>query len=73
MVSNENGDYIIPFLAAGRLHLTFELQGFRTQQRDGVAVVIAETLQVDIRLAVAGVTRDRPGDGRGGRPRLRRT
>jgi len=56
VVSNENGDYIIPFLAPGAYSLTFELQGFRSLQRDGVSVVIAETLQVDIRLAVAGVS-----------------
>lgn len=56
VVSNENGDYIIPFLPPGAYTITFELAGFRTQQREALAVVIAETLQLDARLDIAAVS-----------------
>lgn len=51
-----NGDYIIPFLPPGTYAVTFELPGFRVARRENVAVVIAETLRVDMSLGVAGVS-----------------
>src|SRR5262249_45764886 len=54
-VSSTNGDYIIPFLPPGACTIKFELQGFKTATRENLAIVIAETLQVDIRMAVASV------------------
>ena len=41
--STQNGDYLLPFLAAGDYSITFELQGFRTLKvQQGVAA--AQTL-----------------------------
>ena len=54
-VSSANGDYIIPFLPPGIYTVSFELQGFSTATRENLGVVIAETLQVDVKMAVAGV------------------
>src|SRR5262245_56195133 len=53
-VTSANGDYIIPFLPAGDYDLTFELQGFRTVTRK-ISVKMAETLTLDVTLAVAQV------------------
>jgi hypothetical protein len=55
VVSNENGDYIIPFLPPGAYTTTFELAGFQKTTRDGIVVVIAETLRLDIQMVLAGV------------------
>lgn len=53
--SNDNGDYIIPFLPPGSYTITYDLGGFQTLKRDGLTVVIAETLRVDVRMVLAGV------------------
>ncbi len=55
VVSNDQGDYIIPFLSPGAYTVTFELAGFRTEQREALTVVIAETRQIDIKLPLAGI------------------
>jgi len=52
--TSANGDYIIPFLPAGDYNITFELQGFRSVTRK-VSVKMAETLPVDVTLALATV------------------
>jgi len=52
--TSENGDYIIPFLPAGDYEVTFELQGFKTITRQ-ISVKMAETLPLNVTLAVAGV------------------
>ena len=54
-VSSTNGDYIIPFLPPGSYTITFELQGFSTATRENLGVVIAETLQIDMKMGIAGV------------------
>jgi hypothetical protein len=54
-VSSDNGDYIIPFLPPGSYTVTFALQGFNTLTRENLAVQIAETLQIDARMAIAGI------------------
>jgi outer membrane receptor for ferrienterochelin and colicin len=53
--SNERGDYILPFLPPGAYTLAYEIGGFQAQRRAGLTVVIAETLRVDVRLALSGV------------------
>ncbi len=55
-ITAANGDYIIPFLPPGTYAVTFELAGFGVARRENVAVVIAETLRVDMSLGVAGVS-----------------
>src|SRR5262245_10790855 len=52
--TSANGDYIVPFLPAGDYQVTFELQGFRTVTRS-VSVKMAETLPLNVTLAVAAV------------------
>ncbi|MBM3817963.1 MAG: TonB-dependent receptor [Acidimicrobiia bacterium] len=54
-VSNESGDYILPFLPPGAYTVAYEIGGFQPQRRAGLTVVIAETLRVDVRLALSGV------------------
>ena len=52
--TSENGDYIIPFLPAGDYEVKFELQGFKTTTRP-VSVKMAETLPLNVTLAIAAV------------------
>ena len=52
--TSENGDYIIPFLPAGDYDVKFELQGFKTTTRP-VSVKMAETLPLNVTLAIAAV------------------
>jgi hypothetical protein len=54
-VTSGNGDFIIPFLPPGEYTVTFELQGFRTH-RQTIGVVIAETLPINVTMALATVT-----------------
>ncbi len=65
--TSANGDYLIPFLPAGEYTATFELSGFQTLTKK-VRVQVAETIPLDVRLAMAGVaeqltvTADAPSD-----------
>src|SRR5437867_29429 len=52
--TSENGDYIIPVLPAGDYEVKFELQGFKTTTRP-VSVKMAETLPLNVTLAIAAV------------------
>ena len=54
-VTSENGDYILPFLPPGDYSISFELSGFQAQ-RQIVRVSLAETLPVNVKLAVATVS-----------------
>ncbi len=56
-VSSSNGDYIIPFLPAGEHSVTFELSGFQRLEKK-VRVQLAETIPLDARLGLAGVTEE---------------
>jgi hypothetical protein len=53
--TSANGDYLIPFLPAGEYDVTFALQGFQTVTQTKVPVKMAETLPLDVTLAVASV------------------
>jgi outer membrane receptor protein involved in Fe transport len=55
-VSSENGDYIIPFLPPGQYEVSYELAGFQTSKREGQQVVIGETVRLDVKLSLAGVS-----------------
>lgn len=52
-VTGPDGDYRLIALPAGVYALTFELTGFRTLKRDGIRVVIGQTLTIDGQLDVA--------------------
>ena len=52
-VTGEDGTYRFIALPAGVYTLTFELQGFQTLKREGIRVLINQTLTVDAQLNVA--------------------
>jgi hypothetical protein len=52
-VSGEDGTYRLIALPAGVYEITFELPGFKVLKREGIRVVIGQTLTVDARLEVA--------------------
>ena len=56
-VTSKNGDYIIPFLAAGEYTVKFELSGFSTKTMT-LRVQLAETVAVNARLQVGGLTEE---------------
>ncbi|MCM2257279.1 MAG: TonB-dependent receptor [Vicinamibacteria bacterium] len=56
-VTSANGDFIIPFLPAGDYKVRFELQGFQAVERK-VRVQLAETVVVDAKLAVGGISEE---------------
>jgi hypothetical protein len=51
--TSSNGDYIVPFLPAGDYDVTVELQGFQTVKRTNNNVKMADTLTLNVTLAVA--------------------
>ncbi|MGH8245998.1 MAG: carboxypeptidase-like regulatory domain-containing protein, partial [Gammaproteobacteria bacterium] len=52
-VTGAEGDYRFLALPPGVYDLTFELSGFQTLRREGIRVVINQTLSVDAQLQVA--------------------
>src|SRR5688572_16947042 len=54
-VSGAEGEYRFLALPAGVYDLTFELSGFQTVKREGIRVVINQTLTVDQQLQVAAL------------------
>jgi carboxypeptidase family protein len=52
-ISESNGGYRLPNLAAGTFSLTFELQGFQTFKRENIVLSTAQTLSVDATLQIA--------------------
>ena len=55
VVTNDVGDYIIPFLPPGDYTLSFELQGFKSASQRTL-VTAAGTVPVDARLQISGVS-----------------
>ena len=53
-VTSANGDFIIPFLPAGDYVVSVELEGFQAQKRT-IAVAMADTQPMSIKLAIASV------------------
>ncbi|MGB9606510.1 MAG: carboxypeptidase-like regulatory domain-containing protein, partial [Bryobacteraceae bacterium] len=51
-VSNEIGEYTIPYLDPGRYALEASLAGFRTWRRDEFTLVVGQILRIDIPLEV---------------------
>jgi len=52
-ITGEDGTYRLIALPPGVYTLTFELPGFQTVRREGIRVVINQTLPVDVQLQVA--------------------
>ncbi|MEO5762717.1 MAG: TonB-dependent receptor [Vicinamibacteria bacterium] len=56
-VTSTNGDYILPFLPAGEYTVKFALSGFAPKAMS-LRVQLAETVPLNAKLAVAGLTED---------------
>jgi hypothetical protein len=54
-VTNENGNYTVPFLTPGTYKVSVELPGFKKVERDQVQVRVADKLVVDFQLEVGRV------------------
>jgi len=54
--TNQAGVYDVPFLPPGTYSLTFELAGFRTLQRKGVELQLAQTARIDAALELGATT-----------------
>ena len=54
-VTSENGDFILPLLPPGTYTVVFELQGFQSVRQEA-SVAAAQTVPIDVALAVAGVS-----------------
>jgi hypothetical protein len=51
-VSTETGNYTLPQLPSGLYQLSAELPGFKKYVRQGITVLVAQTLRLDVRLDV---------------------
>ncbi|HWQ56380.1 MAG TPA: TonB-dependent receptor [Bryobacteraceae bacterium] len=51
-VSNESGRYLLQFLMPGAYRVAVEKSGFRTYQRDGIRLIAADRLGLDVALEV---------------------
>src|SRR5437867_5751978 len=54
-VSNERGQYNVPFLPSGRYTATCELQGFQTIRRDGIVLETDQEVRIDFDLQPGAV------------------
>ena len=56
VMSTESGDFTITNLTPGGYQLTVEKPGFRRYQKDGIVLLVGQTLRSDVRLEVGQVT-----------------
>ena len=56
VTSNDEGRWVAPVLPLGTYLVTFELAGFQTLRREGVAVAATVTTAVDVQLGVGEIT-----------------
>ena len=54
--SNDQGNFTIPYLAAGRYNVTADLTGFKTVLRPNIEVRVSDVISLDIQLQVGNVT-----------------
>ncbi len=54
--SNDAGNYSIPFLLPGTYDVTVQLTGFKSLERTGIQVRVADRVQVDLEMAVGEVS-----------------
>jgi Carboxypeptidase regulatory-like domain/TonB dependent receptor len=55
-VSNDRGQYNVPFLPSGRYKVTCELPGFQTTRREGVVLETDQEVRIDFTLQAGAVT-----------------
>ena len=55
-ITGQDGTYSVPGLAPGTYQIRIELNGFRPLIREGVRLATGETVRLDVRLDVGGVT-----------------
>src|SRR6058998_1953000 len=55
-VSNDRGQYSVPFLPSGRYAVICELQGFQTIRREGIVLETDQEVRVDFDLLAGAVT-----------------
>jgi len=55
-VSNESGDFVIPYLNPARHALEAQAAGFRTYKHEAFTLVVNQTLRLDIRLEVGATS-----------------
>jgi hypothetical protein len=55
-VSNEGGQYNVPFLPSGRYNVSCELPGFQTMRREGIVLETDQEVRVDFGLQPGAVT-----------------
>jgi hypothetical protein len=55
-VSNEDGQYNVPFLPSGRYTVTCELQGFQKVRREGIVLETDKEVRVDFDLRAGEIT-----------------
>lgn len=55
-ISTETGNYTLGQLPAGVYQLSVELPGFKKYSRQGITVLVAQTLRIDVRLDVGAAT-----------------
>jgi Carboxypeptidase regulatory-like domain/TonB dependent receptor-like, beta-barrel len=55
-VSNERGQYEVPFLPSGRYTVTCELQGFQKMRREGITLETDQEIRVDFDLHSGAIT-----------------
>ena len=55
-ISGADGLYTLPLLQPGNYNVKASLQGFRSQQRDGVRVTVTETARLTFQLEIGGLT-----------------
>ncbi|MPY89388.1 MAG: hypothetical protein GEU99_15855 [Luteitalea sp.] len=54
-VTNDNGNYAVPFLTPGTYNVTAELSGFKAVERDAVEVRVGDRLSLNFQLEVGAV------------------
>src|SRR5436190_4608438 len=55
-ISTETGNYTLPQVPPGAYQLTVELPGFKKYVRQGITVLVAQTLRIDVPLEVGAAT-----------------
>ncbi len=55
-VTNETGDFVLPYLNPANHSLEVQASGFRTYKRDSFTLAVSQVLRLDIRLEVGATT-----------------